>query len=118
MKKGDILYVNLTQRNGKNITKGRRLCIVISNNKHNSTSETLTVLPMSSKTYKKNNKYNIFLAFDEEALSEVLYKDNIVLISQVRTIDTCNVIRKIASVDTESKWFKFLIRKVVNYLND
>ena len=118
-KKGDIVSVNFTKgKRDKSLTKGKHLALVVSNDKHNASSDNITVIPLSSKTWKRNNKFNIFLAFDDEGLSEILYKDNICMINQVTTIDNSRVVRKIAHLDTRCKKWKEIIRKIVNYITD
>lgn len=118
-KKGDIISVNFTKgKRDKSLTKGKHLALVVSNNKHNASSDNITVIPLSSKTYKRNNKFNIFLAFNDDGLSEILYKDNICMINQIQTVDKSRVVRKIAHLDTRSKKFKEIIRKLVNYISD
>ena len=117
-KKGDIVLIRLNKKGSTNLSKGKRLCLVISNDKHNDNSETLTVVPLSSKTYKRNNTFNIFFEFCDEGLSNILYRDSIAMINQISTYDTKQVNKKISHLDVNSRTFKRIIRKIVNYISD
>ena len=47
-----------------------------------------------------------------------LNKDSICLINQLQTISKENVIKKISHINTKGKFYKFLIKKVCNFIND
>lgn len=53
IKRGDILIVDLKQKSGTSLQAGIRPAIVISNNKANTYSTVITVVPLTSKIYKK-----------------------------------------------------------------
>ncbi len=52
-KRGDIYYVDFGQEIDTNKQKGVRPAVIVSNNKANEHSPVITVVPMTSKIYKK-----------------------------------------------------------------
>lgn len=117
LKKGDIVYVR-NRKVGKWNVKGNHLALIISNDKNNKCGQTYTVLLLSSHVKKANNKTNIPLKKDCEALSCELHKDSMVMINHITTVSKENIIRYISHLDTNSKKYKFIIKKLINYFND
>ena len=52
--RGDILMVNLGQAPGTSLQSGIRPVVVVSNNKANTYSPVVTVVPFTSRVYKKH----------------------------------------------------------------
>lgn len=117
LKKGDIVYVKM-KKQGKYNIKGSHLALIISNNKNNKCGQTYTVLLLSSHVKKANNKTNIPLKKDCEALSRELHKDSMVMINHITTVSKENIIKYISHLDTGSEIYKFIIKKLINYFND
>ena len=117
-KKGDIILFHVKHKDSKYCYRGKHLGVVISNDKHNKSANTLLVLPLSSKIQKANNKFNILMKRTEEGIDIPLNKDSICLINQLQTISKENVIRKISHIDTKGKLYKFLMKKICNFIND
>ena len=53
IERGDILMVNLGQVPGTSLQSGIRPVVVVSNNKANTYSPVVTVVPFTSRVYKK-----------------------------------------------------------------
>ena len=51
--RGDVIYVDLGQHPKTSIQSGVRPCVVVSNNKNNKYSNTLSVCPCTSRIPKK-----------------------------------------------------------------
>ena len=115
-KKGDIILFHVKHKDSKYCYRGKHLGIVVSNNKHNNSANTLLILPLSSKIHKANNRFNILIQREEADIP--LNKDSICLINQLQTISKENVIRKISHIDTKGKLYKFLMKKICNFIND
>ena len=115
-KKGDIILFHVKHKDSKYCYRGQHLGIVVSNNKHNNSANTLLILPLSSKIHKANNRFNILIQREEADIP--LNKDSICLINQLQTISKENVIRKISHIDTKGKLYKFLMKKICNFIND
>ena len=54
IERGDILMVNLGQVPGTSLQIGIRPVVVVSNNKANTYSPVVTVVPFTSRVYKKH----------------------------------------------------------------
>ena len=117
-KKGDIILFHVKHKDSKYCYRGKHLGVVISNDKHNKSANTLLVLPLSSKIQKANNKFNILMKRTEEGIDIPLNKDSICLINQLQTISKENVIRKISHINTKGNFYKFLMKKILNFIND
>ena len=117
LKKGDIIYVKM-KKQGKYNIKGSHPALIISNNKNNKCGQTYTVLLLSSHVKNANNKTNIPLKKDCEALSCELHKDSMVMINHITTVSKENIDRYISHLDVESEIYKFIIKKLINYFND
>ena len=115
-KKGDVILFHVKHKDSKYCYRGKHLGVVISNDKHNSSANTLLVLPLSSKIQKANNRYNILMQREESDIP--LNKDSICLINQLQTISKENVIKKISHINTKGNFYKFLMKKILNFIND
>jgi len=91
-KKGEIWFVSLEPVVGHKIGK-TRLALVISNNRNNLFAETVTVLPIRSKT-EKIYPFEVFLPGEETHLP----KDSKVKCNQIRTIDRKRLINFVSTL--------------------
>ena len=82
-KRGEIYYTNLGNNCISDKQCGIRPVIVVSNNKANKNSNIITVVPMTSKVYKKRLPTHVFM----DKLSTGLDKDSIALAEQITAID-------------------------------
>ncbi|MCI8484484.1 MAG: type II toxin-antitoxin system PemK/MazF family toxin [Lachnospiraceae bacterium] len=55
IRRGDILYVDLGVQYQGNMQGGMRPAVVVSNNRANRYSTVITIVPLSTKIYKKQN---------------------------------------------------------------
>lgn len=93
MKRGDIYYADLGEVVGSE-QSGIRPVVVVQNNVGNKYSNTVIVLPITSRVKKKlpthvsisKNKYG-------------LEKDSIILVEQIRTLDKSRLKERIGRVD-------------------
>jgi mRNA interferase MazF len=96
IKRGDVCLVALDPVVGKEISKTRPV-VIISNDKNNEFSGTITVLPITSKRLEKIYPYEVFLAKGMGNLP----KDSKVKADQIRTIDKTRVITHIGKLREE-----------------
>ncbi|MCP2518967.1 type II toxin-antitoxin system PemK/MazF family toxin [Candidatus Aminicenantes bacterium AC-335-K20] len=93
--RGEIWLVSLEPVIGHEIGKTRP-ALVISNNRNNQFAETITVLPITSKT-KKIYPFETFLLKDETNLP----MDSKVKCNQIRTIDKRRMVRFLSMITEE-----------------
>lgn len=79
---------------GHEISKTRPV-VVISNNKNNEFSGTVTVLPITSKNLRKIYPFEVFLAKGEADLP----KNSKVKADQIRTLDKSRLVKLIGTLD-------------------
>jgi mRNA interferase MazF len=79
---------------GHEISKTRPV-VVISNNKNNAFSGTVTVLPITSKNLRKIYPFEVFLAKSEANLP----KNSKVKADQIRTLDKSRLVKFIDTLD-------------------
>jgi mRNA interferase MazF len=79
---------------GHEISKTRPV-VVISNNKNNAFSGTVTVLPITSKNLRKIYPFEVFLAKSEANLP----KNSKVKADQIRTLDKSRLVKFIGTLD-------------------
>ena len=91
-KRGEIWFVSLEPVVGHEIGKTRP-ALVISNNKNNLFAETVTVLPITSKS-KNVYPFEVFLPGEETHLP----KDSKVKCNQIRTIDKKRLINFVSTL--------------------
>ena len=93
IKKGEIYLAALDPVLGKEISKTRPVAIV-SNDKNNLFSGTVTILPISSQSLDKIYPFEVFLPKG----SGNLPKDSKVKADQIRTIDKTRIIRRLGEL--------------------
>jgi len=87
IKRGDICIAALDPVVGKEISKTRPV-VIVSNDKNNAFSGTVTILPITSKRLKRIYPFEIFLAKGSGSLP----KDSKVKADQVRTLDRSRIV--------------------------
>lgn len=97
IKRGDILYVELGVSRRGSIQAGIRPVIVISNNRANKFSTVFTVVPLTTKLFKKRNlPTHVFVsAFTSVGLGQ----HSIALCEQVTSINHEEIIGNLGYVD-------------------
>ncbi|MEM4204503.1 MAG: type II toxin-antitoxin system PemK/MazF family toxin [Candidatus Methanomethylicaceae archaeon] len=96
IKRGEIYLADLNPTIGKEISKTRPV-LIISNDKNNLFSGTVTILPISSQNLEKIYPFEVFLPKG----SGNLPKDSKVKADQIRTIDKRRIIKFIGSLKIE-----------------
>jgi mRNA interferase MazF len=96
IKKGEIYLAALDPTIGKEISKTRPVFIV-SNNKNNEFSGTVTILPITSKNLQKIYPFEIFLTKG----SGNLPKNSKVKADQIRTLDKNRIVKFIGALAKE-----------------
>jgi len=92
IKRGEIYWVDLPDSNGREI-KDTHPCLVISNDKQNTASPLITVMPITS--LKAGDKVFSF------QVAIKLKKDSVILVDQIQTIDRDKFKDKIIEIDDE-----------------
>jgi len=92
-KRNEIWLVSLEPVKGKEIGKTRP-ALVVSNNRNNEFSGTVTVLPITSKI-EKLYPFEIFLSKEEINLS----KDSKIKANQIRTVDKRRLVKYLAKIN-------------------
>ena len=87
IKRGDICIVALDPVVGKEISKTLPV-VIISHDKNNSFSGTVTILPITSKNLKKIYPFEVFLPKGSGSLP----KDSKVKADQIRTLDKSRIV--------------------------
>ena len=87
IKRGGICIASLDPVVGKEISKTRPV-VVVSNDKNNAFSGTVTILPITSKNLKKIYPFEVFLPKG----SGNLPKDSKVKADQIRTLDKSRIV--------------------------
>jgi mRNA interferase MazF len=93
IKRGEIYLAALDPVVGKEISKTRPV-VIVSNDKNNEFSGTVTVLPVTSKNLKRIYPFEVFLSKG----SGNLPKDSKVKADQIRTLDKRRIIRVIGKL--------------------
>jgi mRNA interferase MazF len=93
IKRGEIYLAALDPVLGKEISKTRPV-VIVSNNKNNLFSGTVTVLPLSSQNLEKTYPFEVFLPKG----SGNLPKNSKVKADQIRTIDKIRMIKLIGEL--------------------
>lgn len=96
IKRGDILIVDLKQKSGTSLQAGIRPAVVISNNKANTYSRVITVVPLTSKIYKK--RYLPTHVFIKKQEMGGLERHALVLAEQITSIAVDNIIQQCGNV--------------------
>lgn len=111
--RGDILLVNMIEIPGTSIQKGIRPVVVISNDKANTYSPVLTVVPLTSKIMKKRYlPTHVFVSKNEMT---GLVRHVLVLGEQVTAIAVQNIIQKCGHMSESA--MKRITKAVIIQLN-
>ena len=99
IKRGDILYADLGVQTTGSMQGGMRPVVVVSNNRANKHSLVLTVVPLSSRIYKKRHlPTHVFVsAYRASGLSQ----HSIALCEQVTALEFGRIIELLGSVDED-----------------
>lgn len=97
IRQGDILLVDLGEIPHTSVQRGIRPVIVVSNNKANTYSSVITVVPLTSKIYKK--KYlptHVFISqYDMSGLS----RGGLALAEQIMSVSTTKILKRCGAVN-------------------
>ena len=93
IKRGEIYLAALDPFVGKEISKTRPV-VIVSNDKNNEFSGTVTILPITSKNLKRIYPFEVFLSEG----SGNLPKNSKVKADQIRTLDKKRIIRVIGKL--------------------
>ena len=100
IRRGDILYADLGVQYQGSMQGGMRLVVVVSNNMANRHSTVITVVPLSTKIFKKRNlPTHVFVSAYR---SEGLEQHSIALCEQVTALNYDRIIENIGKVDEET----------------
>lgn len=94
IKRGEIYLANLDPVIGREISKMRPV-VVISNDKNNEFSGTVTILPITSKNIKKIYPFEVLLAKGTGNLP----KDSKIKADQIRTLDKNRLVKFIGTLE-------------------
>ncbi|MFH1975700.1 MAG: type II toxin-antitoxin system PemK/MazF family toxin [Pseudomonadota bacterium] len=94
IKRGDIFLAALDPVVGREISKTRPV-VVVSNDKNNEFSGTVTILPITSKSTQTVYPFEVFLPMDHANLP----KDSKIKADQIRTLDKSRLIKHIGALD-------------------
>jgi mRNA interferase MazF len=92
IKKGDIYLVNLGEGEGS-IQGKMRACIIVSNEKANTYSPVIHVVPLTSKT-KRNLPTHVKIGMETG-----LQQESVAMAEQARLIDKSMIIKKLGQID-------------------
>lgn len=93
IKRGEIYLATLDPVVGKEISKTRPV-VIVSNDKNNKFSGTVSILPITSKNLKKIYPFEVFLSKGSGSLP----KDSKVKADQIRTLDKARIITLIGKL--------------------
>lgn len=94
IKRGQVCLASLEPVVGREISKTRPV-VIISNDKNNTFSGTVTILPITSQSVKKIYPFEVLLRKGEGGLP----KNSKVKTDQVRTLDQVRIIKVIGSLE-------------------
>ena len=94
IKRGDICIASLDPVVGKEISKTRPV-VIVSNDKNNTYSGTVTILPITSKRLKRIYPFEVLLPKGSGSLP----KDSKVKADQIRTLDKSRIISILGKLD-------------------
>ncbi len=94
IKRGEIHLVGLDPIIGREISKTRPV-VVVSNDKNNEFSGTVTILPITSRNLQKIYPFEVFLTKGTGNLP----KDSKVKANQIRTLDKSRIVRFIGTLE-------------------
>ena len=94
IKRGDVFFIALDPAVGREISKTRP-GVVVSNDKNNEFSGTVTILPVTSGHLRKIYPFEVFLPRGTADLP----KDSKVKADQIRTLDRSRLVSRIGRLD-------------------
>jgi mRNA interferase MazF len=94
IKRGDIFLAALDPVMGREISKTRPV-VVVSNDKNNEFSGTMTILPITSKNTQAAYPFEVFLPRGHANLP----KDSKIKADQIRTLDKSRLIKQLGALD-------------------
>ena len=97
IKRGELYLAGLDPVIGKEISKTRPV-LILSNNKSNEFSGTVTILPITSKNIDKTYPFEVFL----KKGSGNLPKNSKIKADQIRTVDKSRMIKRIGVLEEEN----------------
>ncbi len=97
IKRGEIWLANLDPVIGREISKNRPV-VIVSNNKNNEFSGTVTILPLTSKNLRTIYPFEVFLSRGHANLP----KDSKIKADQIRTLDKSRMIKNIGALDKKN----------------
>lgn len=92
---GEIWFMDIPEIEGSHVNNGFRPVLIVSNNKGNSTSTEVTVIPMSSRLNKTNFPTHVFVKKDKQ---NCLKKDSILLCEHIMTLPQSRLKSKIGRI--------------------
>jgi mRNA interferase MazF len=96
IKRGDIFLAALDPVMGREISKTRPV-VVVSNDKNNEFSGTVTILPITSKNTQVVYPFEVFLPRGHANLP----KDSKIKADQIRTLDKSRLIKQLGVLDNK-----------------
>ena len=94
IKRGEIYLAALDPVMGREIAKTRPV-LIVSNDKNNEFSGTVTILPLTSKNTQTVYPFEVFLSKGKANLP----KDSKIKADQIRTLDKSRIIKRIGVLD-------------------
>ena len=97
IERGDIVLADLTQQNNTSIQAGVRPVVVVSNDKANTHSPVITIIPLTRKLYKKRYlPTHVFITYKDE--KERKWK-SLALAEQITSIPVDTILEKYGHVN-------------------
>lgn len=100
IRRGDILYADLGVQYQGSMQGGMRPVVVVSNNMANKHSTVITVVPLSTKIFKKRNLPTHVFVYAYK--SDGLEQHSIALCEQVTALNYDRIVENIGKVDEET----------------
>lgn len=97
--RGEIYYVDFGMDNNTHKQRGIRPAVIVSNNKNNSSSPVVTVVPLTSRTWKK--KYLPTHVFIPKWCRCGLNRPSMALAEQVESLDKSKLGDKIGMIQSD-----------------
>jgi mRNA interferase MazF len=97
IKRGEIYLAALDPALGREIAKTRPV-VIVSNDKNNEFSGTVTILPLTSKNLRTIYPFEVFLSQGHANLP----KDSKIKADQIRTLDKSRMIKRIGVLDKKN----------------
>ena len=99
IKRGDIFLARLDPVVGKEISKTRPV-LVVSNNKNNEFSGTVSILPITSKNLQKIYPFEALLPKGQGKVP----KTSKAKADQIRTLDKSRIVKLIGKIEKQEMW--------------